>query len=244
MLTNLLSDFIYLILPYITITIFLLASIYKVILWFRIPMEIKWPLSPAPTRKIGAVTYILKELVTLEGHFKADSVYWLIVILFHISILSIIPHIITFLSGSYLIIDPLFMSLGAELYLFVKWLTLWYSIAGIIAATTILLILLRRLLIREVRQISLLRDYLELIVLLLIIMLGTYMHMFNLVPSGEILKYFSSLALLNPIRPPQNLIFTLHYVLAQLYLIYFPFGKCFHIIGYLVNNWIVRQGVK
>lgn len=241
---NIITFFLYYIFPYITIILLILMSIYKIISWIKIPMNIKWPLNPVPKTKIRVITSLIRELVTFESQYKADDIFWFITILFHISILSVLPHIITFLSGSLILFDPLLMPLGTEYFLFIKWLDLWYTIAGSIAIITIIYFILRRLLVEEAKQISLIRDYFELIILLIIISLGVYMHVFKTVPVGEVLKYFSSLASFNPTMPPQNIIFTLHYILAQIYIIYFPYSRCFHVIGYVFNNWIIRKGVK
>lgn len=244
MIIDVLVDFILIYFPYITILMLIILSIYKIASWLTIPMEIRWPLNPTPSTNRGMVGSILRELFTFESHFRANDVYWFIILLFHFSFIFISLHIITFISGSTIIVDPLYMSLGAEFHWFIRWLYFWYTFSGFIAATSLLYILFRRLLIREIRSITLLRDYFELLILISIIILGTYIHMFNIVPAEELLKYFSSLISLNPIRPSLNPIFILHYTLAQIYIIFFPFSKCFHLIGFFINKWMVRMGVS
>ncbi len=243
-MANVLLDFLYFYLPYITALFFIIFSIYRLISWFRVPMVIKWPLSPTPKTNRGIAADIVKELVTFRTIYKTDDVYWLAIFFLHISFFFILLHVVTFIFSSLLLPDPFLIFRGTIYPLIEDWLTVWTTFLGIIAAIILIFILLRRILVKEVREITLLRDYFELLLLLIIITLGVYMRIFNVIPIEEALKYFYSLATLNPIKPPENPIFILHCILAQLYIIYFPFSRCFHIFGYFVNGWIVRKGIK
>ena len=237
-------DIFYLFFPYVSVSLFLILSIYRLITWFRVPMDIKWPLSPTPKTNRGVVASILKELVTFSSLYESDDIYWLAIIFLHFSLIFILLHVVSFLFNSMLAPDPISI-LRTTLYPATKdWLEIWTILIGFIAITSLLYILLRRLLVKEVREITFLRDYTELVLLLVIFILGTCMRLFNLVSMEEVVEYFLSLASLNPIKPPQNPIFLLHCLLAQLYIIYFPFSRCFHVIGYFINGWIVRKGVR
>ncbi|MDW8045604.1 MAG: respiratory nitrate reductase subunit gamma [Nitrososphaerota archaeon] len=227
--------------PYVTLVLFLTLMSYRIITWLIRPMPVSWVLYPVLHSKVGVGRAILKDVVTLGSHFKADKRLWVAAITFHISFIVFAPHIIYFLSGTYIAIDPILLSLGMSKDSIFGLKFYLGSISGVIATITVFYFILWRIFCKKAREISSKEDYFNLTFLLLVILLGTYLRVYELVPANEYINYFLSLVSFNPIQPPTHPLFLAHFILAQLYLIYFPFSKCAHFMGLFVNQWIVRR---
>jgi|SRR5208282_2215435 len=225
------------ILPYFTVAILVGGVAYKVITWLRYPMPAKWALYPAPASDLKRLSAISLEVFTLRSLRRGNKVLWAGALLFHVGLFT------SFALHSFVnlwfapIYDTLFRFIGLTRGVIEPAAFLIGSTAGLITAVTVgFSFLLNRVLVREVRDISSLADYGMLILLFVTICLGTYLRLFQVVDSANLKMYLVSLAAVRPIQPPSDPLFLLHLLLAQIYLIYFPFSKPMHFIGLLINQ--------
>jgi len=225
------------ILPYFTMAILVGGVAYKAITWLRYPMPAKWALYPAPASGLKRLSAISLEVFTLRSLRRGNKVLWVGALLFHVGLFT------SFALHSFVnlwfarIYDTLFQFIGLTRGVIEVSVFLIGSTAGLITAVTVVFsFLLNRVLVREVRDISSFVDYGMLILLFVTISLGTYLRIFQVVDSANLKMYLVSLAALSPIQPPSNPLFLLHLLLAQIYLIYFPFSKPMHFIGLLINQ--------
>ena len=228
------------ILPYFTITILVGGVAYKAIHWLLQPMVPKWALYPAPASGVRRFATILVEIFTLRSHYKGYKRLWIGALLFHIGLFT------SFALHSFVnlwfarIYDAMFQLIGLTTGMIDRSSFLLGSAAGLLTTAIVVYpFLLNRVFVRQVRDISSFADYFPLILLLLTIAIGTYLRLFQIVDSASLKMYLVSLAYLKPIQPPSNPLFLLHLLLAQIYLINFPFSKPMHAIGLLINQRIV-----
>jgi nitrate reductase gamma subunit len=227
------------VLPYFTVAIFVGGVSFKAGIWLLRPMPVKWALYPAPPAGSKRLGTILTEIFTLRSHMKGSKRLWGGAILFHVGLFtSFALH--AFVNIWFApIYDPLFRSIGLTANSLQTSAFLIGSAAGILTlAVVVYPFLLNRVFVREVRDISSFSDYAALILLFLTIALGTYLRLFQIVNPTSLTTYLVSLATLTPVQPPSDPAFLLHLLLAQLYLIYFPFSKPMHFIGSLINQKI------
>jgi len=227
------------ILPYFTIVIFVGGVSIKVINWLARPMGVKWALYPAPTTGAKRLATVLVEVFTLRSHLRGYKRLWVGALLFHIGLFtSFALHTFVNLWFSP-IYDTIFQLCGLTPYTIETMAFLIGSAAGLLTAGAVVYpFLFDRLFVREVRDISSFADYSALILLLSTIVIGTYLRLFHVIDPVYLKTYLVSLAVFSPIQPPSDPLFLLHLLLAQIYLICFPFSKPMHFIGLFINQRI------
>jgi len=231
------------ILPYFTIAIFVGGVAFKVLNWLLHPMPVKWALYPAPASGAKRLITILVEVLTLRSHLRGYKRLWVGALLFHVGLFtSFALHAFVNLWFAR-IYDTIFQLIGLTRGVIESTAFLVGSAAGLITTAIVVYpFLLNRVFVREVREISSFADYGPLMLLLVTIALGTYLRLFHIVDPAHLRTYLVSLAALSPIQPPSDPLFLLHLLLAQIYLIYFPFSKPMHFIGLLINQKIIATG--
>jgi len=222
------------ILPYFTIAIFVGGLSFKSMNWLRRRMLVKWALYPVPTSGPGRIECLLVEIFTLRSLSKTSKGLWIGSLTFHAAlILIILGHIRVFSAApDYLMkqagmtsIDTLSLVAGGA--------------AGLAIVIAAVYLLARRVSIPYVRDISTVSDYLDILLLMAVFMSGDYMRFFSRVTLDETRAFFMSLAYFAPRPPPGDPAFILHFLVAQIFLMYLPFSKLVHFLGQLVNQKIV-----
>jgi nitrate reductase gamma subunit len=211
------------VLPYVTAVIFVGGLAFRAFRWLSIPVPTKVMVAPAPTTWPGVFERMSLDLVVFRSLMKGGWKLWLGGWLFHILLgITLLTHLINFFDYG------LWNSVGYG----------WYEVAGyagIIFGSIVAFLLLRRLLHPGVRYVSKPSDYGLLLLLVSIIFLGDYTRTFGAVNIGDVSQYLNGLLTLQPILPPNNPAFLLHLFLAQVFLMYLPFSKVSHLVGWVLS---------
>jgi nitrate reductase gamma subunit len=221
------------ILPYLTVAIFLGGVAFKTLSWFFRAMLVKWALYPAPTSRTGRFTSLLLEAFTMRSLRRGSKGFWVGALTFHVALaLIIVGHIRVFSAyPDYLMeqagitsIDTLSLAAGGA--------------AGLAIVLAVTYLLVRRLSLPYVKEISGASDYMEILLLMSVFLSGNYMRFFSHVSLDDTRAFFMSLVSFTPKPPPGDPAFILHFILAQIFLMYLPFSKLMHFIGLLINQKI------
>ncbi len=260
-----LSYFFGVILPLAAVIVFIVGIVLKVLGWgksavpFRIPTtggqqqsldwikQNKWD---NPSTASQTFIRMLLEVLLFRSLFRNTSAHlyqengvpvvgyrsakwlWLFSLLFHYSFLIIVlRHLrlfmepIPFFVGWLDFLDGI-MEIGAP--------RLYMSDILIVAGVSFLL--LRRMIMPQIRYISNVADYFPLLLILGIALSGIYMRYFGKVDVVAIKELTMGLVTLNP-KAPANIdpSFYVHLTLVSVLLIYFPFSKLMHLGGVFLS---------
>jgi nitrate reductase gamma subunit len=210
------------VLPYLTAVVFVGGITYRVLRWLGLPVPTMIMLTPAPITRSGVVKRLGVEFFVFASLRKAGRKLWLGGWLFHILLgLTLLTHIVT------IFFPPIWATLGYGLYQ-----TAGY--AGILFAAVLCFLLFRRIFHPGIRYVSRYSDYFTLMFLIILVLLGNYLRAYGKVELGPVSSYFYSLLTFQPILPPIDLAFLSHLLLAQIFLMYLPFSKVVHLIGWVL----------
>ncbi|MEW6663290.1 MAG: sulfate reduction electron transfer complex DsrMKJOP subunit DsrM [Bacillota bacterium] len=246
------------IIPYLAIATFLAGMICRVVKWARVPVpyriptvhgqqkSLPWIYSDkigSPTSTAGVVGRMALEILFFRSLFKNTKaelkdgpklVYhwekwlWLAGLVFHWSFLVVVLRHLRFFTEP----APFFVSLLGSIdgFLQVGLQAVYISGVAVLAAVTYLLI--RRILIPQVRYISLPADYFPLFLIIGIAASGILMRYFFRVDVTAVKELTMGLITFSP-RVPEGIgvIFYIHLVLVCTLLFYFPFSKLLHMGG-------------
>ncbi|MDK2888576.1 MAG: nitrate reductase gamma subunit [Thermoanaerobacter sp.] len=231
------------ILPYITVTVFIIGVIYRLWRWAASRIVHNITLSPFPQTKTEVAAIYLREIVLFNNVFKFDRPLWVGAWPMHIALLNVIGgHVVGFY-----FLGKQFVYLGASEALSTYLSNLLGTVFGIILLAGLLYLLYRRIAIDKVRQVSNPSDYLMLLLLISIVSLGNFMR---LVPEygmhyEPVREYFTTLILFQPAAIPEgNPFFILHLLLAQILIMILPFSKLMHLFGMFGMRWIENRIYK
>ncbi|MEE9442326.1 MAG: sulfate reduction electron transfer complex DsrMKJOP subunit DsrM [candidate division Zixibacteria bacterium] len=246
------------IIPYISIAVFVLGVIMRVLKWagapvpFRIPTTcgqqkslswIKQNKLEAPFTFWQVVARMFMEVFFFRSLFRntkaelhegknlvygSDKWLWAAGLAFHYSFLIIIlRHFRFFTEPALFFIEPIqaldgFFQIGVpELYL-----------TSIILIGAVTFLFLRRIMIPQVRYISLPADYFPLYVIFSIAATGICMRHFYKVDIVYVKQMVTGLLTLNPVVPEGiGSVFYIHLFLVCFLLAYFPYSKLMHFAG-------------
>jgi len=227
------------IMPYIAATIFVGGLIYRVIDWRRSSQKsqsVEHKKSSSILRKIvNLVKGIILEIFLLRRVYRGSFKLWLVTWPTHIAILGML------IGHGRLITEftPIWNALHFTQSDIEAFSGLTGSIVGVIFIAGLTILLLRRIVVKEIRGISVLDDYLLLVLLLVKGSLGMTMRF---IPEAhvsmfqEIRPYFLNMLALNPIPIIANPYFALHLLVVEIILIYLPFSKLIHVISITISG--------
>jgi len=207
----------FVILGYAAIAIFLVGVLYKVWKYAVTPAPLKIPQTPAPVTAAGVPVRVLSEVLIFKSLFKSNRVLWLAGFLFHAGlVLALLKHYRFFFATvppglSY--IDTL------EFY------------PGLIMLGGLALLLLMRMIVDRHAFISVMSDYVLLLLLLAIAGTGLLAKHFYRVDITQVKEFMMGLVSFNPQTFPTQTIFIIHFSLVLALLVYFPFSKLMHAAG-------------
>ena len=235
------------VLPYVTLLIFATGWIYRLLSWAALRPSRTITLYPLPRAGLSRAAGIFKRVLILPELYAADHVLWLVKIFFlaglciSVALHAFVQFPLTHLLPRALGLDP-FGPQVLPAVLVPAGYAYWMGVLSALLATiSIVFFIARRLVIKEVRYLSSLTDFLALGFLLVIVALGTYLRLFKVVDPEQLKAYIAAIADLSPIPPPDHPVLMIHLVMAQVYLMYLPFSKAVHAMGTLVIQKIQHR---
>ena len=224
--------------PYITITVFLTGMTWRVLIWLNSPVPFQLTLFPAPQTFAGRVMSIGWELISFKSLWRGDRILWLWAWLMHGSLAFIIVGHIVGIYTLTLEFTLIGLSPGAS-----SALSAGLGItAGIVCFLSLMVLFYRRTAIDEVKRLSDPVDYFVLLLLLAIVISGMHMRLTSLnIDLTAIRSYLAGILTLHPIPIPRTWIFVSHFTLVNILLLYFPFSKLFHGVGFVVNRGMLTE---
>jgi nitrate reductase gamma subunit len=197
-------------------------------------------LFPAPRSGSEMFGEVIKETFLFPSLFKGDKSLWSMAWFFHLTLALIVVGHVRVFTG---IIDNILMSGGMSAEAINQMSASVGGAAGLIIMVTALLLIIRRLAIGRVREISNPADYLALLLILAILVTGNAMRFGAHFELAETRLYFSQLFTfsLAGLAIPQNGMFQLHFVLVQLLVIYVPFSKILHFGGIFFTQTVIKK---
>lgn len=224
------------ILPYITLIVLVGGMTYRIRKWYTMPSPGKLTLFPAPPPGSGIALGVLQETFLLRTLFKADKALWsgswgfhimLLLIFFgHSRVMTDFPRIWGAVGMDQMGVDLMSAGVGGG--------------AGLIILTAALFLLIRRLVLGRVKEISTAADYLILALLIGVLLTGDYMRFFTHFDLEETHNYFLGLMTFSP-QLPQSTVFFFHFFLGQILLMCVPFSKIMHFGGVFFSQTLVQR---
>jgi nitrate reductase gamma subunit len=211
--------------------------IYRVYVWSSLPSP-KMTLFPAP--KAGAERYIelMKETFLFKSLFKGDRTLWVLGWVFHVMLaLIFVGHFRVFSA----LPDKMLASMGMTPENIDTMSAFTGGGAGVVILACLIAILVRRLEVKRVREISTSGDYFALILLIAIVLAGNAMRFISHFELKDAHEYFYGLVTFTSVSLPDNGWFITHYLLVQLLLIYIPFSKILHFGGIFFTEALVHK---
>jgi len=228
--------FIEVVLFYIAVIVFGIGTVYRLWYWLQTPVPLRISLAPAKTTWKGVTGKIAAEVLVFISLFRNDKQLWILAFIMHIS--ALIALLGTHLFG---LIDA-----GIDLYTpySIPWGKTVIYIAALFAFPLIgaaLLLLIKRLITKEIKRISMPTDYVAIGLILAHVSIGTYMSFFTELDLGEVMKWGLGLATFRPYLVMESWPFVVHCATGFTLFIYFPFSKLFHPLGQITNRWTMTQ---
>ena len=212
---------------YCSAAVFVVGMIYRLVSWLRAPVPLKLVLTPGPATAGGVGRRVAGEVVLFHSLHKTDRALWTAAWLFHVSLLLLaIGHV-----GGLVIPGFIQTSLGLSEEQFHHLSNRAGGASGILAMITLLYLFFRRLASERLRWISTFSDYLALGLLLLIIVTGNQMRFMDGLEIEQARRFVRGLLALQPVAPPANTMFSVHFLLVCALLAYIPFSKLIHMGG-------------
>ncbi|MFZ5632344.1 MAG: respiratory nitrate reductase subunit gamma [Bacillota bacterium] len=232
------------ILPYITIVIFTFGLLYRLGRWAGARIVHNITLSPFPQNNTQALTIVGTEVIFFRSLFSSDRALWLGSWLMHIALFNVIGgHLV----GIYFL-GKQFIYIGMSENLSEQMSALLGTTFGLIMFAGLLYLLYRRFAIPKVREVSFASDYLHLVLLLTIVVIGNIMRLWEHdfgITYAPVKDYVTHLVMLKPV-PAGHEVFTrpffmLHLLFVQILLMIFPFSKLMHVLGMFAERWIINR---
>jgi len=231
-----LNYFILGLLPWITILVFAIGMVFRFSVWFRTKQPGALTLFPAPNKGPATFISVLRESLLFPGLFRGDRLLWVSSWIFHITLaLIFIGHVRVFMD-----FPRLWQALGINAD---TMSAISGGIAGIIIMVCGIALLVRRFVILRVRQISNLPDFLALLLIVAIVVTGNIMR-FGAHFDLEITRvYFSNLFTFSLVASdlPAMGMFTLHFLMAQILIMFIPFSKIMHFGGVFFTQTVIQR---
>ncbi len=250
------------IIPYLALIIFILGFINRVIDWARSPVPFRIPTTCGQQKSLpwiksanidnpsttgGVVVRMILEVVFLRSLFRntkcelkeGDKIsyewekwLWLFSLTFHWAFFTVLFRHLRFFTEPVPACVQLLEKLDGFLQIGLPGLML--SGVALLAAVTFLF--LRRILIPQVKYISLGSDYFPLFLIFGIAFTGILMRYFTKVDIVGVKEFTMSLVTLNPhVIKGIGGVFYVHLFFVSVFLVYFPFSKLMHLGGIFMS---------
>jgi nitrate reductase gamma subunit len=252
------------IIPYLAFLTFFVGLIYRVIGWARSPVPFRIPTTGGQqktlpwikyNRFVGVVGRMIFEVLTFRSLFRNTRMefrggprigyewekwLWLFALMFHYAFLVVVIRHLRFFTepipGFVQIVESLdaFFQLGAAPFSGFGLPALLLSGFALLGGVTLLF--LRRLLLSQMRYISLPADYFPLFLIMAIALTGILMRYLLKVDVVSVKELTIGLVSFKP-RSPEGIgvLFYIHIFLVSTLVAYFPFSKLVHMAGIFLS---------
>jgi nitrate reductase gamma subunit len=229
------------VLPYVAVLTFVIAMVWRVRVWMKLPAPSMtlFP-APSPEGKANAIN-TAKEAVFFRSLYRGDRPLWVVAWGFHLVLALIFVGHLRVVTN----VDRLFMGIGMTEAGIQGMSSGVGGAAGILILVTAVVLLVRRLFLPRVREITSTVDLLALVLIGAIVFTGNMMRFapehFDLTLTRE---YFFSLATFSSVTDAealQNGVFLTHMGLALLLIMYIPFSKILHFGGIFFTHQLIRK---
>ncbi len=227
--------FIFVILPYLTVLIFIFGLIWRIRLWWKKPRA-NAVLFPAVRSKLVAAGKVAGDIVLFGKTFSLSKSLWIMTVLFHLGLLLVIlGHIRVITEIGFLWSWFNLSEEGIDRVAFAMGMT-----AGGLMLSGGILLLARRF-TPKMRVLSIFQDYFVLGMLLLVIFTGFAMRLWMPIHVEEIQHYARGVLTFQPAAEIGNSVFLWHFFVAQMLVMYLPFSKLIHVVSKPVaESWTMR----
>lgn len=198
-------------------------------------------LAPFPQTPWQSGWIFIREIAFFRNVFFFDPSLWFGAWPMHMALFMVLGgHAVGFY-----FIGHQFVYLGMSPELSAYMSNLLGSVFGLVLLLGLIYVLVRRVLLVKTRQVSNPSDYLHLVFLIAIVLVGDIMRYFPQygMHYEEVYEYFKALILFQPV--PEfvfhNGFFITHLLLVQILMIYFPFSKLLHLFGMFAMRWIENR---
>ena len=254
------------ILPYIAFAAFLFGLIYRIVTWANSPVPFRIPTTCGqqaslpwfeqnkidnPSTKAGVIVRMLLEVLFFRSLFRNTKVQlvdeskgkqlayhwekwlWLAALAFHWSFLIVAIRHMRLLAEPTPALVQLLMSIDGMIEFNLQALYL----SGVILLAAVTYLFIRRVVIPQVRYISLPADYFPLLLIIGIAASGILMRHFTRVDVASVKELMLGIVTFSPAIPAAyiGVMFYIHLVLVCTLLIYFPFSKLTHMAGIFMS---------
>jgi nitrate reductase gamma subunit len=206
-------------------------------IWAKTPQPARMTLFPAPAA--GAQTFwsVVKESLFFPGLFRGEKTLWVTAWIFHASLaLILLGHLRVFTPY----FDQIMVSLGVKVDTVSA---VGGGAAGIVILVCVLVLLVRRFVLPQVREISHLSDLFALLLILAIILTGDLMRFGEHFDLALTRNYFAALLTFNlgSVQTPASAMFQVHFLLVQGLVMYVPFSKILHFGGIFFTQTLIQR---
>jgi len=228
-------------LPYLITFLLIVGILYRLLQWVKVKNS-PVGLGVFPFRRETRTLLQRVQEILLFSTLPAVSItFWLASWMMHLSLaLMFVGHLRLLFE-----ITPLWTLLRVDVS-HVDQVSRWTgSTFGLIFIGAACAVFLRRLMNKNLRVLSFLEDYFALSLLLAIGASGMAMRFWGDVNIKIYRTFFLSLLQLHPVNPPTDPFFLIHFLLAQILLVYLPFGKLVHFFASplsLLANAVIKNG--
>jgi nitrate reductase gamma subunit len=215
------SKLLFIVLPYLSLGIFLAGVFYRFWVWGRTPVPLRIVTTPAPRTRGGVALRLVGDALWFPSLYKGDKVLWAAGLSFHLLLwLVLLRHLRYFL----------FPIPG-----WVEGIQTVGLYAGYLIPIPLALLLARRLVAERNLYISILGDYFSLLLLLAITITGVLLGLFFRTYLVDVKAMIQGLVHFQPVLLPVHWLFGLHFLLVMVLLVYFPFSKLMHSGGFFLS---------
>ncbi|MEW6249934.1 MAG: respiratory nitrate reductase subunit gamma [Planctomycetota bacterium] len=228
------------VLPYVAGGVFLVGMIWRIRSWKKLPSP-PMTLFPAPPTERANLRNTIQEALLFRSLFKGDRWLWVFAWGFHaVLALIFLGHLRVFTN-----VDRLLIALGMSAGSIRAMSAGAGGAAGVLILLATILLLVRRVALPRVREITGAADYLALLLVGAIIMTGNLMRFgtehFDLTLTQQ---YFTDVATLGDASGAaalRNNVFIVHMGLAFLLVVCLPFSKLLHFGGIFFTHQLLRK---
>jgi nitrate reductase gamma subunit len=231
--------------PYVAVLVFVGGMIYRLSTWKRLASP-AMTLFPAPSTQRRNAINTLGEVLLFKSLFNGDRALWYFAWIFHaVLALILLGHLRLLANVDDVVLKPVFRISERG----IKAMSAYSgSAAGVVILVTLALLLVRRITLQRVREITGVADYLVLLLLGAVVVTGDVLRFGSEHFDPKLTQdYFAalvtfSLSDLAPVKSAlQNDAFFVHFCLVLVLLMSIPFSKILHLGGIFFTHQLIRK---